>query len=91
MPPVYPTPPPQDDPGKSSLVENLEERGARWAVNKYVAPYLVHWKTSIAGIAVIINCLYDVANGGAFDLKQFLAGVGLVLAKDAVVRALPVK
>ena len=75
---------------KGDIVTSLENKGAKWAVDKYVRPYLTHWKTTIAGVAVIVHVLYDVANGGDFDLKQFLAGIGLVMAKDAVVTAEPV-
>lgn len=52
-----------------------------------------NWKTTLAGVAAILGALADLATYGAqgqisphfaSDYAAFVAGVGLILAKDAV-------
>ena len=76
---------------------NIVKRSAMNYVSKKLLPFLLNWKTTLAGVALILHgcsaivqALLDVTDGTSLTLDslqlafgEIIAGAGLIAARDA--------
>lgn len=76
---------------------NIVKRSAMNYVSKKMLPFLLNWKTTLAGVALILHgcsaivqALLDVTEGTSLTLDslqlafgEIIAGAGLIAARDA--------
>ena len=76
---------------------NLINRTAMNWVSKKILPFLLSWKTTLAGVALIlhgmaavVDALLQVTDGGPLTMEglqmatgEIIAGAGLIAARDA--------